>query len=86
MPSVNPLTLVRLLKFKMFKNEHESTCVADVSYDPLDSSMTIEFKQRGTYRYTDVPLDVYTDFATAGSQGSYFNNYIRNTYSYERTA
>ena len=87
MPKIDPITLNKLLRFSMkgFKG-HESECVADVSYDPLSSEMIIEFKERGTYRYKDVPIDVYTDFATAGSQGTYFNSYIRNNgqYSYER--
>lgn len=84
MPTINPLTLAKLLKFKMFKHEHQSTCVADVTYDPISSEMTIVFRERGTYKYKDVPIDVYTDFETAGSQGSYFNDYIRPKYEYER--
>jgi KTSC domain len=85
MPKLDPLTLTRLLKFKWTHGKAiESQCVADVSYDPLDSSMTIQFQQRGTYKYKDVPVDVYVDFETSGSRGQYFNNYIRNTYSYER--
>ena len=87
MPRVNPLTLVRLLKFKAFKDETQSECVADVSYNPETEEMTIEFVKRGTYVYKDVPLDTYVDFSTSGSQGKYFNNYIRNFgFEYERIA
>lgn len=85
MPKVNSLTLVRLLKFKAFKDETQSECVADISYNPETEEMTIEFQQRGTYLYHNVPLDTYVDFQTAGSMGKYFNNYIRNFgFEYER--
>ena len=83
MPKVSPLTLTRLLKFKM-KEGPESKCVADISYDPESQEMTVEFQQRGTYKYQNVPLDEYVDFQSAGSQGKYFNNYIRDRYSFER--
>lgn len=87
MPSVNPLTLHRLLSFKMFnKGQTESTCVADVSYDPETFEMTVAFVKRGTYKYFEVPLDEYVDFETANSQGTYFNLYIRDRYSFERIA
>ena len=84
---VDPLTLNKLLTFSMkdFRG-HESVCIADVQYNPLTSEMIIEFHERGTYKYKNVPIDVYTDFETSGSQGQYFNSYIRNNgqYSYER--
>lgn len=87
MPAINPLTLHKLLKFKMFgKDQTKSTCVANVEYDPLTQEMIIEFVQRGTYKYKSVEIGTYTDFETAGSQGTYFNLYIRDKYEYERVA
>lgn len=83
--SVNPYTLYKLLTFS-YKEHSNSTCVNDVTYNPLTKEMTIVFQQRGTYKYSDVPLDVYVDFESAGSRGKYFNYYIRPTYSYERVA
>lgn len=66
------------------REKPESACVADISYDPESQDMTVEFQQRGSYVYHDVPLDVYVDFQSAGSQGTYFNLYIRLKFSYER--
>ena len=87
MPQLSSLTLHQLLKFKMFrKDQTESTCVANVEYNPLTREMTIEFVERGTYKYHEVPLDDYVDFETSGSQGKYFNLYIRDKYEYERIA
>jgi len=86
MPNIDPITLNRLLRFK-FKQRTESECVNDVEYNPLTKVMVITFQQRGTYQYKDVPLDVYVDFESSGSQGTYFNLYIRDHgYEYERIA
>jgi hypothetical protein len=86
MPRVNGATVAKLLQFK-FKEKPESTCCNDVSYDPESGDMTIVFQRRGTYIYHDVPLDDYLDFASAGSQGTYFNLYIRPKYTnFERMA
>ena len=76
MPAVNKSTLRQLLQFK-YKEKPESTCCNDVSYDPETGDMTVAFQKRGTYVYHDVSLDEYVDFASAGSQGTYFNLYIR---------
>lgn len=85
MPNISPLTLNKLLKFKMFrKDQTESTCVADVEYNPLTREMIVKFVQRGTYKYKEVPIDEYVDFEMASSQGVYFNLYVRDRYSYER--
>jgi hypothetical protein len=75
-PAVNKSTLRQLLQFK-YKEKPESTCCNDVSYDPETGDMTVAFQKRGTYVYHDVSLDEYVDFASAGSQGTYFNLYIR---------
>lgn len=68
------------------KTDTQSTCVANVEYDPTTEEMIIEFVERGTYKYKGVGLSEYVDFETSGSQGKYFNNYIRDRYSYERVA
>jgi hypothetical protein len=62
----------------------ESECVASLAYDVTSNELTVEFNQRGTYKYSDVPLDEYANFQGADSKGAYFNLYIRDQYSYER--
>lgn len=91
MPALKSSTLHKLLASV---REHgrrtaqplESRCVMDLSYDPEQEKMTLEFVKRGTYVYDEVPLDVYVDFAQATSQGTYFNLYIRDKFSFERVA
>lgn len=69
-------------------NLAESRCVASLDFELTDESergdLTINFVHRGSYVYHNVPLDVYVDLAGAGSQGTYFNLYIRDNYEYER--
>ena len=65
--------------------EGHSTAIAALEYDEENQIMIIHFQQRGSYRYYDVPPDVFQDFNTAGLQGSFFNLYVRPVYTnYER--
>ena len=90
MPVISSYTLRRLLEPLREKGADrnvalESRVVQSVDYDPETEELTIEFVQRGTYKYKSVPLDTYVDLATAESQGRYFNLYIRNAgFQYER--
>jgi hypothetical protein len=88
MPSVNPLTLAKLIQgVKKYGKQIqiESEAIENIDYDVESSDLTVEFKQRGTYVYHGVDLDMYTDFVQASSWGTYFNLYIRNIgLSYER--
>ena len=99
MPNISQGTLRQLLAASnlatnasgnLFNNLSASRCVRSLDFQLTDESgrgtLTVEFMQRGTYIYQDVPLDVYTDFATAGSQGQYFNLYVRDQYTFERIA
>ena len=91
MPVVSPYTLRRLLEPLIEKGKNrnialESRVVQTLDYDPEKEELTLEFVERGTYKYNGVSLDTYVDFATAESQGRYFNLYIRDKYPYERTS
>jgi hypothetical protein len=86
MPAVDTYTLRRLLnRKKEIPQGVESRCINSIDYDYEQSKLTINFVERGTYEYYNVPLDVYVDLAEASSQGQYFNLYIRNAgYSFSR--
>lgn len=91
MPVVSPYTLRRLLEplKETGKNRNvalESRAISIVDYDPEQEVLKVEFVERGTYTYSGVSLDTYVDFATAESQGRYFNLYIRDKYPYEKVA
>ena len=61
-----------------------STCVGSLRFELLESSLVVHFVQVQSYEYTDLPADVYLDFKGASSRGSYFNENIRNNYSFTR--
>jgi len=71
----------------LLNREQSSEAIQTVTYNPETMVMEIVFNKRGTYAYLNVPPDVFADFNTAGSRGTYFNLYIRNSgYEYERIA
>ena len=89
MPAIDTYTLRRLLEKTVETGSArnvglESRCVSSLDYDLEKQEMICVFVHRGTYRYFDVPLDTFVDFAQAESQGRYFNLYIREQFRYER--
>jgi hypothetical protein len=90
MPYIDTHTLRRLLE-KNPSVGYESTCVESFDYNPETEELTVSHPGaypgkggRGTWVYEGVPVSVYTDFAQASSQGTYFNLYIKGQYSYRR--
>ena len=63
----------------------ESSLIRSVGYDLTNSILEIELTGEGrVYEYFDVPLSVYSELMAAESKGEYFNNYIRDLYSYQQ--
>lgn len=58
-------------------NEYNSSTVLASSYDYATKDLDILF-ENGAYRYFEVPVEVYTQFANADSQGSALNSLIKN--------
>lgn len=96
MPIISTYTLRRLLEnIPKTPTKHsylglESTCVNTLDWVPtveegISGDLTVVFHKRGTYVYHDVPLDTFVDFSMAESQGQFFNLYIKDHYSYDRT-
>jgi len=95
-PAIDNTTLRRLLKRKEeIPSGVESRCVAQLDFEPGETGvigdLIVTFVGPpnggvGIYKYHEVPLNVYVDFAGASSQGRYFNLYIKDQYSYERVA
>lgn len=65
-----------------FDWEFNSTALSSGSYNPLTQTLTIEFNQRGTYEYYDVPVHIVIGLAQSSSAGRYFNAVIRDNYAY----
>jgi predicted nuclease of predicted toxin-antitoxin system len=59
----------------------ESSVISSIFYDSKSQTLDIEFKASGeTYRYFEVPEDVYQGLVTAASKGVYLNSHIKPTY------
>jgi hypothetical protein len=61
----------------------ESSTISSLRYDADHSILDVELRNGAAYRYFAVPAHVFEDFRTAGSQGRYFIEHIRETYPYE---
>jgi hypothetical protein len=53
-------------------------------YDPASRTLTIEFNGGRTYRYANVPIQIYNGLLSAPSHGRYFHQWIRDRYPYRR--
>ena len=86
-PRIWPLTIVGTYSITFPLLDVSRSLDFQLTDESGRGDLTIEFMARGTYIYHEVQLDTYVDFATAGSQGQYFNLYIRDQgYDYERIA
>ena len=62
-----------------------STLVSSVVYRD-DGTLDVEFCRGTTYRYLEVPKNVFEDLLRAESVGRYFNRHIRHCFKYLRLA
>ena len=56
--------------------------INSVGYDESAQTLEIEFRGRKVYRYSDVPASVCLNLMNAESMGDFFEENIRNVYSY----
>jgi hypothetical protein len=57
-----------------------------VKYDDDAGELDITFTSGKTYRYRDVPPDVYDELLDAESKGEYFNENIKNIFTFSEVA
>src|SRR5262249_43443123 len=70
----------------MYRRPVESSLIRSVGYDLASSVLEIEFREpHRLYQYFDVPLSVYSMLMAAESKGAYFNEYIRDMYTYQES-
>jgi len=62
----------------------QSSNIAQIGYDELESVLYVTFHNGSTYWYSDVPMNIYEGFISAPSAGQYFWQNIRSIYPYER--
>ena len=60
----------------------ESSMMTGVDYDDETCELDILFFSGKTYRYFDVPADIYARLLDAESKGEFFNEEIKDVYRY----
>jgi hypothetical protein len=66
------------------KQPVKSNAVTSIRYDDATQSLDIEFASASTYRYLDVPRDVYEWLLRVESKGKFVNRLVKEKYRYER--
>ena len=59
-----------------------SSLIQRAIYDPAKQTLAVTFTTGRTYLYFSVPADLYEEFASAESQGQFFNWRIRDQYEF----
>jgi hypothetical protein len=63
-----------------------SSTIKSVEYDDGARELDITFTSGKTYRYFNVPLEIYAEFLDAGSRGKFFNDNIKGTFAFAEVA
>jgi hypothetical protein len=64
--------------------EGSSRWLEAAAYDRPQALPQLSFRNGTSYRYWDVPAEVYDQLLLAESKGKYFNLHIRNRYAYTK--
>ena len=66
----------------MHRTPVTSSVIASLGYDPDAKILEVEFRTGRIYQYFPVPPSVHQALLNAESRGRYFNEQIREHYSY----
>ena len=61
-----------------------SSQLSYVGYDEETQELFITFKNGSTYKYTDVPKYIFTNLRSTTSVGTYFSDFVKNSYEYTK--
>lgn len=62
----------------------ESSNIRRFSYEASTSTLLVEFKNGGAYKYFDVPSHVFDQMKVASSKGQFLAQVVKGTYRYAR--
>jgi hypothetical protein len=63
-----------------------SSMMTRVNYDDSTSKLDITFIGGKTYRYSEVPPEIYDGLLDSESKGEYFNENIKDAFAYSEVA
>lgn len=58
----------------------ESSNIEAIGYDIDNQTLNIDFKGTGIYNYSNFPKELFDEFASSTSKGSFFHRKIRSQY------
>jgi len=61
-----------------------SAVIASYTYDEISGSLVIKYQSGLTYRYLDVPPEVYQQMKAFKAKGVFLNQQIKGKYEFER--
>lgn len=70
---------------KMQPVSHSSN-VDEIGYDAQAKDLYIKFKNGGTYRFAEVPAEVWKEIQSAPSTGKFIHARIKGTYKSEKVS
>lgn len=68
----------------MIRVDLKSTSLNAATYQDQSALLDLEFRSGAIYRYVGVPAQTYQELLLAESQGRYFNQHIRNRFTYTK--
>jgi len=68
----------------MLRVNLQSTSLNAATFQEQSAFLELEFRNGAIYRYSDVPAQVYRELLRAESKGRYFNQHVRNRFSYTK--
>lgn len=85
-------TALRVLRIPLTQEEIEamdrelveSSTVLSIGYEPVSSTLEVEFKNGGLYQYYNVPEPIYQQLMSSDSKGKFLNAYIKPAYPCSR--
>ena len=68
----------------MVRVDLKSTPLNAATYQDQGAFLDLEFRSGAIYRYVGVPAQTYQELLLADSKGRYFNQQIRNRFTYTK--
>ncbi len=62
----------------------QSRDIAIIGYEEKTLTLEVAFRGGGVYHYQNVPAEIYKNLMSATSHGTYFNQNIKDSYSYKK--
>ena len=68
--------------FVLELNELDSAFISQIVYDAKNEVLSVVLKNENVYNYQKVPMEVFLEFSTANSFGSFYNSEIKSKFKH----